>query len=189
MIPIRSVLLLLTLVCTCAGSVATSATLKIDRTRSFVDVDVKATVDSFTGRLDRYQAVLELDGAGKIKSSHLDFRFADLKTGKTDRDAKMMEWLGGGDPKGRFELGVLALAPDGQGQANGKLTFNGVSKRIEFPVNVTRTDSTLTVTGSVALDHRQWKLKVIRLFGLLKVDPNVVVRFQLVVELPQPTED
>ncbi|MDP2137891.1 MAG: hypothetical protein Q8J74_08555, partial [Candidatus Didemnitutus sp.] len=100
MIPIRSVLLLLTLVCTCAGSVAPAAPLKIDRTRSFVDVDVKATVDSFTGRLDRYQAVLELDGTGKIKSSRLDFRFADLKTGKTDRDAQMMEWLGGGDPSG-----------------------------------------------------------------------------------------
>ncbi len=186
---LRIVPLSILLLCATVANAAPTGPLKIDRTRSFVDVDVKATVDSFTGRLDRYQAVLELDKSNRIKSSSLNFRFADLKTGKPDRDAKMMEWLGGGDPAGRFDLGVLALAPDGQGQANGKLTFNGVSRRIEFPVNVTRTDTTLTIAGSVTLDHRQWKLKVIRMFALLKVDPNVIVRFQLVVELPLPTED
>ncbi len=171
-------------------SIAAEQPLRIDREKSFVDVDVKATVDSFTGRLDKYQAALTADEpAKKIKSAKFDFRFADLKTGKPDRDAKMLDWLGSAEATGSFELGVLALAPDGQGQANGKLTFNGHTERIEFPVNVTRDDRTFTIKGEVTLDHRAWGLKVIRMMAVLKVDPNVRVRFQLVGELPPPKEE
>ncbi len=168
---------------------AADQTLKIDREKSFVDVDVKATVDSFTGRLEKYRAALTADAAGKIKGAKFDFRFADLKTGKPDRDTKMLDWLGSADAAGAFELGVLALAPDGQGQANGKLTFHGVTERVEFPVNVTRADRTYTIRGEVTIDYRTWGLKIIRMMGLLKVDPNVRVRFQMVAELPAPKED
>lgn len=171
-------------------SVAAEQPLKIDREKSFVDVDVKATVDSFTGRLEKYQAAITADDATKkIKTAKFDFRFADLKTGKPDRDAKMLEWLGSVDATGSFELGVLALAPDGQGQASGKLTFHGVTERVEFPVNVTRTGRTFTIKGEVTLDHRTWGLKVIRMMALLKVDPHVRVRFQMVGDLPPPPEE
>jgi polyisoprenoid-binding protein YceI len=164
--------------------------LKIDRERSFVDVDVKATVDSFTGRLEKYQATVTADAATKkIRTARFEFRFADLKTGKPDRDAKMLEWLGSGDATGTFELGVLALTPDGQGQANGKLTFHGVTERVEFPVTIARADRTYTIRGEVALDYRHWGLKVIRTMGVLKVDPGVRVRFQMVGDLPPPPEE
>lgn len=163
--------------------------LKLDRARSFVDVDVKATVDSFTGRLEKYQAAIAVDAANRIKSARFEFRFADLKTGKPDRDAKMLDWLGSPDAAGQFELGVLALTPDGQGQANGKLTFHGVTQRIEFPVNVTRANGTFTIKGEVTIDHRHWNLKVIRMMALLKVDPEVRIRFQMVGDLPPPPEE
>ncbi|MBA3848492.1 MAG: hypothetical protein C0502_00670 [Opitutus sp.] len=168
---------------------AADQALKIDREKSFVDVDVKATVGSFTGRLDKFQAAIGVDPANKIKSARFDFRFADLKTGEEKRDHHMMEWLGSADAAGLFELGVLALAPDGQGQANGKLTFHGVTERVEFPVNVTRAGRGYTIRGEVTVDYRTWGLKAIRRMGVLKVDPNVRVRFQMVAELPAPKED
>jgi polyisoprenoid-binding protein YceI len=173
----RSLSLLLVLP---AALLAQEVRLKIDKSRSFVDVDVKATVDSFTGRLEGYEAIIPLDAAGKIKTAKISFRFTDLKTGKGDRDSKMIEWLGGGVPEGKFELGTLALAPDGQGVANGNLTFHGATQRIEFPVQVTKADDATTISGEATVDYRNWNLKVIRMAMLLKVDPVVKVKFKLI---------
>lgn len=152
--------------------------LKVDRRASFIEVDVDAT-KNFTARLDAYDARILVDDAGKIKSAVFTFKFADLKSGNNDRDADMIKWLGGGSPEGRFELGNLAVTPNGHGQASGRMTFHGVTERIEFPVVITRSGNTYTITGETTLDYRQWKLKVIRKAMLFSVAPNVKVRFKL----------
>ena len=162
---------------------AAERTLKIDPARSYVDVDVKSTVDNFTGRLDAYALRANVDDKGKIRTAALTFRFADLKTGKPERDQKMLAWLGGDEPAGKFELGILALAPDGQGQANGNLTFHGATSLVEFPVNVTKAADTYTITGEASIDYRNWKLKVFRTLGVLKVDPVVKIRFKFTGEV------
>jgi polyisoprenoid-binding protein YceI len=158
--------------------VAAERPLKIDKGRSFIDVDVDATAN-FTAHLDAYDAKVGVDDSGKIKNAVFSFKFADLKTGKAERDAKMIEWLGGGAPQGRFELGNLALTPDGQGQASGRLIFHDVTERVEFPVNVVRADGTYVITGETTIDYRTWNLKVIRIALLLKVSPDVKIRFKL----------
>lgn len=161
-------------------SLAAASTLKVDRTRSFVDVDVKATVGSFTGRLEAYEAQVTFEPAGKIKTATFAFKFADLKTGEAKRDAEMIQWLGGGDPAGSFQLAALALTPDGQGHATGRLTLKGRAELIEFPVTVTQLDGDWTVSGTATLRYTDWGLKVIRKMGVLKVDPEVKVRFKLI---------
>ncbi|HWA24944.1 MAG TPA: YceI family protein [Lacunisphaera sp.] len=162
---------------------AAERAIKIDPSRSYVDVDVKSTVDDFTAHLDAYALRAVVDDKGKIKTgAAMTFKFADLKTGKEERDHKMLEWLGGDDPAGKFELGILALTPDGQGQANGNLTFHGATTLIEFPVNVSKAGETYTITGEALVDYRSWKLKVIRSMGVLKVDPFVKVRFKFTGE-------
>ena len=168
-----SLLLLLPLVLPAAEHL-----LKIDKGRTFVDVDVNSTVN-FTAHLDAYDAKVVVDDAGKIKTAIFTFKFADLKTGKAERDAKMIDWLGGGVPEGRFELGNLAVTPDGQGQASGRLIFHGVTERVEFPINIVRTDGSISVTGETTIDYRTWDLKVIRTAFVLKVDPMVKIRFKL----------
>lgn len=157
---------------------AAERSLKIDPSRTFVDVDVSATVDSFTGYLDAYDTKITLDETGKVRDAVLDFKFSDLKTRKPERDEKMIEWLGGGMPTGRFELGNLALAPNGQGQASGRLIFHDVTQRIEFPVNVVRENGDYVITGETTIDYRNWNLKIIRIALLLKVDPMVKIRFK-----------
>ncbi len=165
---------------------AADRTLKVDPARSYVDVDVKATVGSFTAHLDAYALRATVDDKGRIKTAALTFRFADLKTGKPDRDKKMLEWLGGDDPAGRFELGILAMTPNGQGQVTGNLTFHGTTAPVEFPVVIIKTADTSTVTGEVTIDYRDWKLKVYRILGVLKVDPMVNIRFKLTGEILAP---
>jgi len=170
---------LLTLVLLPLMAMAAEHTLKVDQSRSFVDVDVKATIN-FSGRLDAFDAKVSVDDAGKIKSAVFTFKFSDLKTGKPDRDADMIKWLGGGEPDGRFEMGNLALTPDGQGQVSGRLVFHGVTELVEFPINVTRADGGYTITGEATIDYRNWNLKKIRRALMLTVDPDVKVRFKLV---------
>lgn len=152
--------------------------LRADPARSYVDVDVQATLDPFTARLDAYEFSAMADDTGRIKTAVLTFRFADLKTGKGDRDAAMLEWLGGTDTTGRFVLGILARTPSGQGQATGNLTLRGQESIVEFPVNVTQADGTWVITGTANLDYRHWGLKIIRKLGVLKVDPQVKVSFK-----------
>jgi polyisoprenoid-binding protein YceI len=152
--------------------------LKVDRSRSFVDVDVNAT-KNFTAHLDRYEAKLTVDDAGRIKTAVFTFKFADLKSGNDQRDADMMKWLGGNDAEGRFELGNLAVTPDGQGQASGRLTFHGVTDRVEFPINLTKAGGDYTITAEPTIDYRNWNLKVIRKVLLFTVSPEVKIRFKL----------
>ena len=158
--------------------VAAERPLKIDRARTFIDVDVDSTVN-FTAHLDVYETKFTVDNSGRIKTGVFTFNFADLKTGKPERDARMIEWLGGGVPQGRFELGNLAVTPDGQGQASGRLTFHDLTERVEFPVNIVRADGTYTITGETTIDYRTWNLKIIRVALLLKVNPEVKIRFKL----------
>jgi len=157
--------------------VAAERAMKIDRDRSFIDVDVDAT-KNFTAHLDAYDAHLSVDDTGRIKTAVFTFKFADLKTGNEKRDADMIKWLGGGAPEGKFELGNLALAPNGQGEASGRFTMHGITERIEFPVEVTHTEGSYTITGETTLDYRTWGLKVIRSFLLFTVDAEVRVRFK-----------
>jgi polyisoprenoid-binding protein YceI len=160
------------------AAIAAERTLKIDKAGTFLDVDVDAAIN-FTAHLDAYETRVNVDDAGRIKSATFAFKFADLKTGKPERDADMIKWLGGGSPEGRFELGNLALTPDGQGQVSGRLTFHGVTERIEFPVNVIKADGVYTITGDTTLDYRNWKLKVIKKALVFSVSPQVKVRFKL----------
>jgi polyisoprenoid-binding protein YceI len=159
-------------------AVAAEHPLKIDRSRSFVDVDVDAT-KNFTAHLDAYDAKVNVDAAGKIKNAVFSFKFTDLKSGNDSRDADMIKWLGGGTPEGRFELGNLAVTPNGQGQASGRLTFHDVTERIEFPIDVGRVDGAYVITGETTINYHMWNLKTIRKALLFTVSPDVKIRFKL----------
>ena len=58
--------------------------LTIDAAQSRVDIVVKASMDSFTGQLNRYEATLTADAEGKIAGFRLAFRFLDITTGKVN---------------------------------------------------------------------------------------------------------
>jgi len=178
--------LLLAVVVLPAVLAAADRPLKIDRSRSFVEVDVKSTLKNFTAHLDTYDCQMTIDDSGKIKTAVLQFKFTDLRTGDDKRNADMVKWLGGGEPVGKFELGILAVAPDGQGQVTGKLTFHGNTKLMEFPVNVAREEGTYTITGNPSIDYRDWELKVYKMGYVLRVNHEVKIRFKFVATPAEP---
>ena len=54
---------------------AADRTLKVDPARSYVDVDVGSTIDSFTAHLDAYALRATVDDKGRVKTAALTFRF------------------------------------------------------------------------------------------------------------------
>jgi len=171
---------ILALIVGVAGAGAAERPLLLDLTRSRVEVVVKATVDSFTGRLTRYSPAVLVDEGGRIVSARLAFHFRDVATGKDKRDTAMHTWQQTETfPDGEFVLASLAPAPDGSYTASGRLTLHGVMRELQFPVTVLRDGGLLAIDGDATVDVREFGLPVIRMFGLLKVDPRVHVRFHL----------
>lgn len=164
-----------------SGATAVAAgTLEIDRTNSRIDVDVKATGDSFTAHLKDFDAAIDLADDSRITAAHVTFHFRDLATGKDSRDEKMHAWQKTDTfPDGEFVLGSLQPAAGGGFTANGRLTFHGVTHDLQFPVAVQHSGAVYALDGDAALDTREFALPIIRLLGLLKVNPVVHVRFHL----------
>lgn len=154
--------------------------LRIDSSESRIDVVVKATVDSFTGHLSAYDPVITVADDGRITAARLGFHFMDLLTGKPKRDRAMHEWQHTPEfPGGEFVLTALTPEPDGRTRATGRLTLHGVTCELNFPVSLTKQDSVYAIDGDAAVDVREFGLPVIKMFGLLKVDPVVHVKFHL----------
>lgn len=156
--------------------------LALDAVHSRVEVMVKATVDSFTGKLERYHAEVAVDpqAAVPVTRAKIAFKFADVKTGKTDRDEQMLIWgEESSKPDGSFTLAALTPIPAGGYQATGTLVFHGMAHELSFPVRISHEGEVYAVDGDATLDTRDFGLPVIRKFMMLKVDPVVHVRFHL----------
>lgn len=159
---------------------AMAATLKIDKERSRIQVDAKATGHAFTGTLTDYDATVNGDsGSLEPDSVKLSWKFSDLKTGEEKRDKEMIKWLGGGGPGGSFEFTKM-WKDGGKTYAQGTLKIHGVSKTIVFPYTATREGNWITIDGTAALRYTDFGLPVISTMAVMKVNPALSVRFHLV---------
>jgi polyisoprenoid-binding protein YceI len=144
---------------------------------------MKATADSFVGRLERYEAVIVVDpetASADVVRARFAFRFADVKTGKDARDEAMHSWQDTAHhPDGIFTLAAIEQGADGGRAATGTLVLHGRSREISFPVSVSREGGLYAIDGEATLDTRDFGLPVIKKLLLLKVDPAVKVRFHL----------
>lgn len=166
---------------------AADRSLEVSKTQSTIDIVVKATVDSFTGHLAEYKPVVVVDTTtGKVITASFAFRFADVKTGKDDRDKQMLTWAEEPKyPEGLFTLTEIQPdTPAGRHLVKGTLKLHGVEHVLEFPVSIATNQQLFSFDGEAVLDTRDFGLPIIRKFGLLKVDPLVKVRFHLQAAVP-----
>ncbi|MEO7099284.1 MAG: YceI family protein [Luteolibacter sp.] len=165
----------------CMSTIARSASLDVDNDRSRIQVDAKATGHTFAGDLQKYSLTATGDPATSAPTSlKLSWDFNDLKTADAKRDKAMIDWLGGGKPKGSFEFVKSWDEKTGGGNAQGNLTINGVSKMVSFPYTVKKEGEWLTVDGRVSMDYQNFKLPIISTMALITVDPKLVIRFHVV---------
>jgi polyisoprenoid-binding protein YceI len=157
-----------------------AAQLVCDPAQSRVEIIVKATVDSFTGRLAKFDPDVTVGADGRIAAARVRFKFADVQTGKEKRDKAMHEWQQTElFPDGEFELVSLSPGNDATWRAQGRLTLHGRTQLLDFPVTIVTQQEICAIDGEAVVDTREFGLPVIRMMGLLKVDPLVHVRFHL----------
>lgn len=164
-----------------SGVALQAATVEVDKTRSRILVDAKATGHAFSGELKKYSIKVAGDAAtAKPTDLDLSWDFNDLKTADDKRDAEMIKWLGGGKPKGSFSFSKSWEETPAGGKAMGTLTINSVPKTVSFPYTVKRDGDTVTIDGTVSMDYQNFKLPIIRSMAIMTVDPKLVIRFQIV---------
>jgi polyisoprenoid-binding protein YceI len=171
-----------------AAAAAVAAPVEIDYQQSKIDVAVTATIDSFVGHLNKYEASVDPGSStNQPAQAKVTFNFSDLKTGNTDRDAEMLKWLEySTTPTASFALtgwkqsGTTNLA-------TGELTIHGVKKAIEMPVTVKDTAGNWDIAGTADFDYRDFNLPKIRKMLVLVVDPHLKVSFHLVGKQPATT--
>lgn len=183
--------LLLAAILAGAAVSAVAAPLEIDYKQSKIDVDVSATIDSFTGHLEKYSGSVDCDpSTNRPAKAEVTFNFADLKTGKTDRDAEMLKWLNySNTPTARFTLTGWTRS-GATNLALGQFTFHGVTNELSMPVTVTNAVATgnWDIAGTADFDYRTFNLPKIRKMLMLTVDPHLKVKFHLVGKLPAATK-
>jgi polyisoprenoid-binding protein YceI len=180
--PFRRFLQLLVPAVMLGGGVrASESPLVIDKANSRIEIAVTATVDSFVATLADYAPALVYDSAAnQVTSAKIGFHFEDIKTGREKRDREMNAWQQSDKfPEGAFALAMLGPAADGRLEARGTLALHGVTHSLAFPAVVKRNGPAVTIDGDATVDTRNFGLAVIRKYGLLKVDPVVVVHFHL----------
>ena len=164
-----------------AATQANAATLQVDEEKSRIQVDARATGHAFTGTLDKYTAKVSGDTSSLNPSGfELNWSFKDLNTADKKRDAEMLKWLGGGDPKGKFRFTKSWVGKDGVNYATGELTIKGVSKAISFPFTAKKEGEWVTIDGKAGMDYEDFNLPIIRSMAVMTVDPKLTVRFHIV---------
>jgi len=153
---------------------------KVDKKRSSVTVDVKATGDDFTAHLEDYMVHIMIDdGTHQPTNAVFKWDFKNLKTGKDKRDEKMLEWMG--VPKysqASFTFEKWEVKK-GETYATGIMEMHGIKKSLTFPVTLKQEAKEMTIMGQAKMDYQDFNLKIIRMMLLFKVNPQLVISFEL----------
>jgi polyisoprenoid-binding protein YceI len=162
---------------------ASAGTLKVDKAKSRIQVDAKATGHEFTGTLSDYTAKVTGDDSALAPTAvDLTWKFSDLKTAEEKRDKEMIKWLGGGAPEGSFTF-TKTWTDKGNTYAMGDLKIHGISKAISFPYTAKKEGTWMTIDGTASLDYQDFGLPIIRNMAVMTVNPKLSVRFHLVGEV------
>ena len=155
--------------------------LSVDLEKSHIECDVRATLHSFTAKLATYDVAISLrPDTLQVVRAQLHFRFADLRTGKDERDQEMLAWQNTDQfPECVFTLVSREAVTAGQFTARGTFLFHGQSREISFPVKMSTNGDLHIYDGEFEIDVRDYGLPPVRKYFVAKVSPVVKVRFHL----------
>lgn len=140
-----------------------------------------STVHDFTAEVNAPLVTVET-GAGPagLKSASVLMKFANVRTGDTDRDKDMMKRFDAAThPDITYTVKTFETDKAGAIIAKGELTWHGVTKEVNIPVTLTRKGDELEVDATFTLDHRDWGMKKVRSMLMLTVDPVLKLTLKL----------
>ena len=159
--------------------------MTVDSHESQIRVAVTATIDSFVGHLDKYQTQIDFAPNSPLPDkARVSFDFKDLETGNSNRDQAMLDWLDyTKDPTCQFTLKDWKTS-DTTNLAEGTISIHGIKELIKMPVAVKHNGTHCEIKGTAKLDYHNFGLPTICKMLFLKVNPHLVVSFDLKGTLP-----
>lgn len=162
-----------------AGACAQAAEFAPDPSRSTVEVGVRATVDSFTAKLDEYRTSIQVDASGRPTAGTFTWDFKDLNTTSPRRDKEMLHWLDHEHTPAAVFTFERLVSTNTPCVLAGTLKMHGVTNQLSVPISIAKEGTNLTWEGTLELDHRPYALPRIVKLGLLRVNPVLTVHFKL----------
>lgn len=154
--------------------------LQVDKTKSWLRLDCRATGHTWTSSLKDYQATIAGDSTTLVPSAcEFTWNFSNVDSGKADRDSKMLTWLESAThPSGSFKMSKTWKDSKGQTFVSGPLTIHGVSKDITMPVTAAKDGKTVKIDGEVWIDTQNFGLPIIKMI-VMSVAPQVRIYFHM----------
>lgn len=166
--------------------------------RAVLFFDARSTTGGFTGGTSEVYASLEVGPTVGSARAWVEFAAASLRTGVELRDADLRRSLESSKyPIVRFELERVEAATEAQllvqpfsGRAIGRFTVHGVTRQLRVPIDLAPRGDSLRVASEFQLDLRDFKVGgLTKLFGLLRMEPVVAVRAELLFLLTGDAAD
>jgi polyisoprenoid-binding protein YceI len=165
---------------------------RIDPARSRVWIDARSNVHPIHTESNGLEGWLELDPAEGHSHGHLEFPVRNLKSGNVFEDRELQRRIGSRRyPTISGDLRSIKDGEDGTGHlVNGDVTFRGVTRTYEDKMTIEQIENAkngagargaLKLTGQSTFDIRDFGMEPPRIL-MLKVDPEVTVRVEIVAE-------
>ncbi|HEY0970138.1 MAG TPA: YceI family protein [Gemmatimonadales bacterium] len=150
-----------------------------------VGFEADATVGDFEGESSEVSGEVTGGPTPAAVRGWVAFPARSLRTGIGLRDRDMWKSLEA-DRHPEIRLEITRVAVEGVrgdtvlARVDGTLTVRGVARPVSSPVAAVRTADGFHVSGRFPIDLREWKIGGLRrMLGTLRVDPEVVVKFDL----------
>jgi len=162
-------------------------TTLISGTLSF---DARGTLGDFTGTTANLTGAIAGGPALEAVRGWVEARVDSMTTDNGRRDRDMRKSLGADQyPTIRFDLDELRPSPR-QGDIMvvtlvGRFTIHGVTRQETFPGTLTWSSTGIRLEARVGMDVRAYRIGGLsKAFGLLKMQPDIVVHIDLRFEQP-----
>ena len=164
------------------------ARYRLDPARSRVSIDARSSlhpIHTETDGLDGWLEMIVHDGRIDVEGSprgHVEFPVDKLRSGNTMEDRELQRRIDARRfPTISGDLEVIRPTGEpGRYVIAGALTFRGVTRRYEDGITAEQPDdATLAISGQSMFDIRDFGMEPPRIL-MLKVDPQVTVRIDLI---------
>ena len=157
---------------------STLINLKADKANSNLSYSASHSLHDWTGVNKDVNAVLVLDGSGKINKVAISLKVVDFDSGNASRDSHSLEVLESLKfPKVQFVSTEISQM-DGDLKVKGNLTFHGLTKMVEFPVTYHAKRNGIIVEGEIPVSLDEFKVERPS-FMLVKIDDLIAITFHL----------
>jgi polyisoprenoid-binding protein YceI len=168
---------------------------RIVPTRSRVWIDARSNVHPIHTEAQGLEGFLDLevsDGRVMVDEAplgHLEFAVENLTSGNGFEDRELRRRIDSRRfPKIAGDLTMMETASDQQNYiVGGDLTFRGVTRSYEDSMTIDVVDGTVRLAGRSTFDIRDFGMDPPRIL-MLKVEPEVSVRVEIVAEITDEKE-